>query len=214
MTKLIINLFSMGGTPMKKVLIILGILGVLILAGCATNEASIAETTSDSFASTPVIIQEMQEESQMAPVISSVEEADALSQAEPSLEEEGSSESFTSKSSEVINEVEVESEEEVLENEGLEEEYVPIPDSIYTNYELEDQLIEDKRLELAMNAVVSYLKENNHYFDSAEYHFKIIQLPNPDLIELTITEQYSDGEIIRGIFDYNLEERSIDKIHK
>lgn len=214
MTKLIINLFSMGGTPMKKSLKILGTLGVLILTGCATNEASIAETTSDSFASLTVIPQEMEEESQMAPVISSVEEADELSQLEPTLEEEVLSESLTSQSSEVIKEDEIESEEEVLEIEGLEEEFVPIPDSIYTNYELEEQLIEDKRLELAMNAVVSYLKENNHYFDSAEYHFKITQLSDPDLIELTITEQYSDGEIIRGIFDYDLEERSIDKIHK
>lgn len=202
----------MGGNSMKKTLLAFALISILVLTGCTTNEANIAETTADSFNETPVITEEVIEESQITPVISS-SESEATSQAELSVDEV-TSESSSSESSEEINEEEITLVEEVTHDDSLELDIVPIPEGLYTNYELEGQLIEDERIDSAINAVVTYLKENNHYFDSAEYYFKIVQLANDDLIELTIAEQYSDGEIIRGVFDYNLVERSIEKVHK
>lgn len=197
---------------MKKSLLTFGLISVFMLTGCTTNEATIVETTADSFAETPVITEEVLEEKQLTPVDSS-SELEESSQAETPIEEV-SSESVTSEASEEIKEEVVEPVEKETEEEKAEVEVVPIPEGVYTNYELENQLIEDERIALAMQAVVSYLKENNHYFDSAEYYFTIVQLTQEDLIELTIAEQYSDGEIIRGVFDYNLGERSIEKVHK
>lgn len=202
----------MGGTVMNKYRLVFSVFSVLLLTGCTTNEANIAETTADSFNETPVITEEVLENSQVNPELSSNEVVES-SLVESSLEEV-SDESDSLESSEEIKEVVSESVEEVLEDEPTEVEIFPIPEGIYTNYELEGQLIEDVRVNEAILAVVTYLKENNHYFDSAEYHFKVSQLVNTDLIELSVAEQYSDGEIIRGVFDYNLEEKSIETIHK
>lgn len=200
----------MGGIAMKKTQLASVLLSVLVLTGCATNEAAIVETTANSFNETPLIIEERLEESQISQETSS---------SEPEQSEEIESSEVIVSSKEAAEEVQsdqssqesisVESEEAVTEPE-----VIPIAEGVYTNYELESELIEDERIAIAMTAVVTYLKENNHYFDSAEYHFTIKQLTDVDLIELSIAEQYSDGEIVRGVFDYDLNKREISTVHK
>lgn len=200
----------MGGIAMKKTQLASVLLSVLVLTGCATNEAAIVETTANSFNETPLIIEERLEESQISQETSS---------SEPEQSEEIESSEVIVSSKEAAEEVQsdqssqesisVESEEAVTEPE-----VIPIAEGVYTNYELESELIEDERIANAMTAVVTYLKENNHYFDSAEYHFTIKQLTDVDLIELSIAEQYSDGEIVRGVFDYDLNKREISTVHK
>lgn len=200
----------MGGIAMKKTQLASVLLSVLVLTGCATNEAAIVETTANSFNETPLIIEERLEESQISQETSS---------SEPEQSEEIESSEVIVSSKEAAEEVQsdqssqesisVESEEAVTEPE-----VIPIAEGVYTNYELESELIEDERIANAMTAVVTYLKENNHYFDSAEYHFTIKQLTDVDLIELSIAEQYSDGEIVRGVFDYDLSKREIATVHK
>lgn len=200
----------MGGIAMKKTQLASFLLSVLVLTGCATNEAAIVETTANSFNETPLIIEERLEESQISQETSS---------SEPEQSEEIESSEVIVSSKEATEEVQsdqssqesisVESEEAVTEPE-----VIPIAEGVYTNYELESELIEDERIANAMTAVVTYLKENNHYFDSAEYHFTIKQLTDVDLIELSIAEQYSDGEIVRGVFDYDLSKREISTVHK
>lgn len=195
---------------MKKTQLASVLLSVLVLTGCATNEAAIVETTANSFNETPLIIEERLEESQISQETSS---------SEPEQSEEIESSEVIVSSKEAAEEVQsdqssqesisVESEEAVTEPE-----VIPIAEGVYTNYELESELIEDERIAIAMTAVVTYLKENNHYFDSAEYHFTIKQLTDVDLIELSIAEQYSDGEIVRGVFDYDLSKREIATVHK
>lgn len=195
---------------MKKTQLASVLLSVLVLTGCATNEAAIVETTANSFNETPLIIEERLEESQISQETSS---------SEPEQSEEIESSEVIVSSKEAAEEVQsdqssqesisVESEEAVTEPE-----VIPIAEGVYTNYELESELIEDERIANAMTAVVTYLKENNHYFDSAEYHFTIKQLTDVDLIELSIAEQYSDGEIVRGVFDYDLSKREISTVHK
>ncbi len=195
---------------MKKTQLASVLLSVLVLTGCATNEAAIVETTANSFNETPLIIEERLEESQISQETSS---------SEPEQSEEIESSEVIVSSKEAAEEVQsdqssqesisVESEEAVTEPE-----VIPIAEGVYTNYELESELIEDERIANAMTAVVTYLKENNHYFDSAEYHFTIKQLTDVDLIELSIAEQYSDGEIVRGVFDYDLSKREIATVHK
>lgn len=203
---------------MKKTQLAFVLLSVLFLTGCATNEAAIVETTANSFNETPLIIEERLEESQISQEISSsepeqstaIESSEVIVSSEEAVEEDVEVEEVAQSNQSSVESSSVESEEEAV----AEPEIIPISEGVYTNYQLESELIEDERLANAMTAVVTYLKENNHYFDSAEYHFTIKQLADVDLIELSIAEQYSDGEIVRGVFDYDLSKREIAAIHK
>lgn len=208
---------------MKKNLITLSLLSVFVLAGCTTNEANIAETTADSFNVTPVITESVLEESQTlasseAELESVSEEASVVEESVNEASEESSIvvESSEPVSSETSSETEeVASDESVLEeSQAVEDVLESVAEGTYTNYDLEGDVIEDDNVKRALNTVVKYLKENNHYFDSAEYHFDVLQLEDSNLLEVSIAEQYSDGEIMRGIFEYNIEKRSIEMIYK
>ena len=93
----------MGGTVMNKYRLVFSVFSVLLLTGCTTNEANIAETTADSFNETPVITEEVLENSQVNPELSSNEVVES-SLVESSLEDV-SDESDSLESSEEIKEV-------------------------------------------------------------------------------------------------------------
>lgn len=206
---------------MKNTQLAFTLLSVLVLTGCTTNEAAIVETTANSFNETPLVIEQRLEESQISQEISSsepeqsaeIESSEEVVSSEVKVEEE-EAQSDSSTEENTSEEVVAELVEDEAEEANVVPEVIPISEGVYTNYELESELIEDERIAGAMSTVVTYLKENNHYFDSAEYYFTVVQLPDEDLIELTIAEQYSDGEIIRGVFDYDLSTRKIDSVHK
>lgn len=213
---------------MKKNLIALSLLSVFVLAGCTTNEANIAETTADSFNVTPVITESVLEESPAlasseAEVASVSEElvSEEVTVVEESVNEASEEVSIEAESSEPVSSEtsseteEVASDESVLEeSQAVEDVLESVAEGSYTNYDLEGDVIEDDNVKRALNTVVKFLKENNHYFDSAEYHFDVLQLEDSNLLEVSIAEQYSDGEIMRGIFEYNIEKRSIEMIYK
>ena len=140
--------------------------------------------------------------------VSSVEsDESSMESSEAILSEESLFESIEESSSETP--ASVEESEEVVEPEPI-----LFTEAVYTDYQLENELVEEPEIDAGMRAVIKYLKENNHYFDSAEYHFTILNTETEGVVEITIAEQYSDGEIVRGVFEYDTINKTLELIRK
>ena len=193
---------------MKNKLYLSALFAGLLLSGCASNEANIVETTADSFNETPIVVESVKEIEETNVDVSSVEsDESSMESSEAILSEESLSESIEESSSETP--ASVEESEEVVEPEPI-----LFTEAVYTDYQLENELVEEPEIDAGMRAVIKYLKENNHYFDSAEYHFTILNTETEGVVEITIAEQYSDGEIVRGVFEYDTINKTLELIRK
>ena len=193
---------------MKNKIYLSALFAGLLLSGCASNEANIVETTADSFNETPIVVESVKEIEETSVDVSSVEsDESSMESSEAILSEESLSESIEESSSETP--ASVEESEEVVEPEPI-----LFTEAVYTDYQLENELVEEPEIDAGMRAVIKYLKENNHYFDSAEYHFTILNTKTDGVVEITIAEQYSDGEIVRGVFEYDTSNKTLELIRK
>ncbi|MRI84721.1 hypothetical protein GIY09_02260 [Aerococcaceae bacterium WS4759] len=193
---------------MKNKIYLSALFAGLLLSGCASNEANIVETTADSFNETPIVVESVKEIEETSVDVSSVEsDESSMESSEAILSEESLSESIEESSSETP--ASVEESEEVVEPEPI-----LFTEAVYTDYQLENELVEEPEIDAGMRAVIKYLKENNHYFDSAEYHFTILNTETEGVVEITIAEQYSDGEIVRGVFEYDTINKTLELIRK
>lgn len=193
---------------MKNKIYLSALFAGLLLSGCASNEANIVETTADSFNETPIVVESVKEIEETSVDVSSVEsDESSMESSEAILSEESLSESIEESSSETP--ASVEESEEVVEPETK-----LFTEAVYTDYQLENELVEEPEIDAGMRAVIKYLKENNHYFDSAEYHFTILNTETEGVVEITIAEQYSDGEIVRGVFEYDTINKTLELIRK
>lgn len=193
---------------MKNKIYLSALFAGLLLSGCASNEANIVETTADSFNETPIVVESVKEIEETSVDVSSVEsDESSMESSEAILSEESLSESIEESSSETP--ASVEESEEVVEPEPI-----LFTEAVYTDYQLENELVEEPEIDAGMRAVIKYLKENNHYFDSAEYHFTILNTKTDGVVEITIAEQYSDGEIVRGVFEYDTINKTLELIRK
>ncbi|NMB19137.1 MAG: hypothetical protein GX984_06780 [Erysipelothrix sp.] len=193
---------------MKNKIYLSALFAGLLLSGCASNEANIVETTADSFNETPIVVESVKEIKETSVDVSSVEsDESSMESSEAILSEESLSESIEESSSETP--ASVEESEEVVEPEPI-----LFTEAVYTDYQLENELVEEPEIDAGMRAVIKYLKENNHYFDSAEYHFTILNTETEGVVEITIAEQYSDGEIVRGVFEYDTINKTLELIRK
>lgn len=193
---------------MKNKIYLSALFAGLLLSGCASNEANIVETTADSFNETPIVVESVKEIEETSVDVSSVEsDESSMESSEAILSEESLSESIVESSSETP--ASVEESEEVVEPEPI-----LFTEAVYTDYQLENELVEEPEIDAGMRAVIKYLKENNHYFDSAEYHFTILNTETEGVVEITIAEQYSDGEIVRGVFEYDTINKTLELIRK
>lgn len=193
---------------MKNKIYLSALFAGLLLSGCASNEANIVETTADSFNETPIVVESVKEIEETSVDVSSVEsDESSMESSEAILSEESLFESIEESSSETP--ASVEESEEVVEPEPI-----LFTEAVYTDYQLENELVEEPEIDAGMRAVIKYLKENNHYFDSAEYHFTILNTETEGVVEITIAEQYSDGEIVRGVFEYDTINKTLELIRK
>ncbi|MRI80471.1 hypothetical protein GIY11_00295 [Aerococcaceae bacterium DSM 109653] len=193
---------------MKNKIYLSALFAGLLLSGCASNEANIVETTADSFNETPIVVESVKEIEETSVDVSSVEsDESSMESSEAILSEESLFESIEESSSETP--ASVEESEEVVEPEPI-----LFTEAVYTDYQLENELVEEPEIDAGMRAVIKYLKENNHYFDSAEYHFTILNTKTDGVVEITIAEQYSDGEIVRGVFEYDTINKTLELIRK
>ena len=193
---------------MKNKIYLSALFAGLLLSGCASNEANIVETTADSFNETPIVVESVKEIEETSVDVSSVEsDESSMESSEAILSEESLSESIEESSSETP--ASVEESEEVVEPEPI-----LFTEAVYTDYQLENELVEEPEIDAGMRAVIKYLKENNHYFDSAEYHFTILNTETEGVVEITIAEQYYDGEIVRGVFEYDTINKTLELIRK
>ena len=193
---------------MKNKIYLSALFAGLLLSGCASNEANIVETTADSFNETPIVVESVKEIEETSVDVSSVEsDESSMESSEAILSEESLSERVEVSSSETP--ASVEESEEVVEPEPI-----LFTEAVYTDYQLENELVEEPEIDAGMRAVIKYLKENNHYFDSAEYHFTILNTETEGVVEITIAEQYSDGEIVRGVFEYDTINKTLELIRK
>lgn len=193
---------------MKNKIYLSALFAGLLLSGCASNEANIVETTADSFNETPIVVESVKEIEETSVDVSSVEsDESSMESSEATLSEESLFESIEESSSETP--ASVEESEEVVEPEPI-----LFTEAVYTDYQLENELVEELEIDAGMRAVIKYLKENNHYFDSAEYHFTILNTETEGVVEITIAEQYSDGEIVRGVFEYDTINKILELIRK
>lgn len=193
---------------MKNKIYLSALFAGLLLSGCASNEANIVETTADSFNETPIVVESVKEIEETSVDVSSVEsDESSMESSEAILSEESLFESIEESSSETP--ASVEESEEVVEPEPI-----LFTEAVYTDYQLENELVEELEIDAGMRAVIKYLKENNHYFDSAEYHFTILNTETEGVVEITIAEQYSDGEIVRGVFEYDTINKILELIRK
>lgn len=188
---------------MKNKIYLSALFAGLLLSGCASNEANIVETTADSFNETPIVVESVKEieDTSVESDESSMESSEAI------ISEESLSERVEESSSETP--ASVEELEEVVEPEPI-----LFTEAVYTGYQLENELVEEPEIGAGLRAVIQFLKENNHYFDSAEYIFSILSTETEGVYEITIVEQYSDGEIVRGVFEYNTINKSLELIRK
>ena len=193
---------------MKNKIYLSALFAGLLLSGCASNEANIVETTADSFNETPIVVESVKEIEETSVDVLSVEsDESSMESSEATLSEESLFESIEESSSETP--ASVEESEEVVEHEPI-----LFTEAVYTDYQLENELVEELEIDAGMRAVIKYLKENNHYFDSAEYHFTILNTGTEGVVEITIAEQYSDGEIVRGVFEYDTINKILELIRK
>lgn len=193
---------------MKNKIYLSALFAGLLLSGCASNEANIVETTADSFNETPIVVESVKEIEETSVDVSSVEsDESSMESSEATLSEESLFESIEESSSETP--ASVEESEEVVDPEPI-----LFTEAVYTDYQLENELVEELEIDAGMRAVIKYLKENNHYFDSAEYHFTILNTETEGVVEITIAEQYSDGEIVRGVFEYDTINKILELIRK
>lgn len=172
-------------------------LAVLLLSGCTNNEIGVTEYN----ASPNVTIASPEPSEEIQP-----ESMEAIPEV---VEESLSSELVSESSSEATL---AETEEEEVESVGEPEPAIEAQN--FTHYDVQNETIEDKRIQQGLLKAIAFLKVNHQFFDTAEYHFEVSEGPEADTFIIEVNQRRSDGLDTIGRYAYNYEAKTLDPFYK
>lgn len=191
--RLLVVILELGVFKMNKRFRLASMIAAVfwILAGCANNEANSAEYTSST--NTPVV--EVSESIESDIKESSIEVVDE------SLVDEVVSESALVEEEQASLESEEVSEEI---DESIEEDAEgTVSEQRFTNYDVQNDTIEDERIRLALSKTIEYLKANQLFFDVGEYHFIVNDGAEVNTLAIEVSQRYSNGLEKLGSYTYD-----------